>query len=259
MTSAQLMSPGTGRCAAMVGLCVFLCGFTLPSSCSGRGRLTTPTTLSSPAEHTRLWAVVPFANESGVSTVNPFRIADAFTQQLEQVRGIQMVAVNRVVNAMRIAEIQAVSTPADALNLIEILGVDALVVGTVTAYDPYRPMTLGLAVQLFARPPAGRRGGLDTRTLTHSTGLAAAPGAFGPAPPVASAAGVFEAANHRTLRQLTEYAVGRTEPSDPAGLDLYLLSMDWYAQFVCYRLLHDLLLVEPIGPDPVADSSPVNR
>lgn len=253
MTSARSMRRTTGLTARALLVA-------LSAALSGCGaRFADPSTIVSPLGGARLWGVAPFANESGTSVVDTPQIADSFMQEAQQVEGIDVIPVNRVIRAMRDLGLEQITSPADAGTVMNVLDLDALVVGTVTAYDPYRPMTLGLAVQLYARPPAGRRGELDSRTLTHSTGFAAAPGAFGPAPPVASAAGVFDAANHRTLRQLTEYAVGRTEPSDPAGLDLYLLSMDWYAQFVCYRLLHDLLLVEPIGPDPVADSSPVNR
>ena len=107
MTSAQLMSPGTSRFAALVGCSVFLFGYSSPTGCTGPS-LTTPTVLSSPVGHRRLWAVAPFSNESGVSTMDPYRIADAFTQQLEQVRGIDTVAVNRVVSAMRSIKLQSI-------------------------------------------------------------------------------------------------------------------------------------------------------
>ena len=240
----------------MVGLCVILCGFTPPSGCSPRGRLTTPTTLSSPVEHTRLWAVVPFANESGVSTVNSFRIADAFTQQLEQVRGIQMVAVNRVVNAMRIAQIQAVTTPADALSLIETLDVDALVVGTVTAYDPYPPPTLGMAVQVFGRRARSDGDRFDPQALVRAPrDTTAAMGALGAPNAVAQASGVFDSRNNATLGLLRKFAAGRTAPDSPFGTEVYLMDIELYTQFVSYWLIHDLLAFERSGLSPVKVAS----
>ncbi|MCH7797532.1 MAG: hypothetical protein IID28_03680 [Planctomycetes bacterium] len=256
MTSAQLMSPGTGRCAAMVGLCVFLCGFTPPSGCTPRGRLTAPTTLSSPVRHTRLWAVVPFTNESGVSTVNSLRIADAFTQQLEQVRGIQMVAVNRVVNAMRIAEIQAVSTPADALNLMEALDVDALVVGTITAYDPYPPPTLGMAVQVFGRLARSTGDRFDPKALVRApSDTTASMGALGAPPAIAQASGIFDSRNNTTLGLLRKFAEGRTVPDSPFGTEVYLMDIELYTQFVSYWLIRDLLAFERSGLSPVKVAS----
>ena len=77
--------------------------------------------------------------------------------------------------------------------LIDALGVDALVVGTVTAYDPYPPPTLGMAVQVFAA--GSRRGGssIDPQALIRSSrGYEASPGELGnPLRATAQAAGVF--------------------------------------------------------------------
>ena len=256
MTSAQLMSPGTGRCAAMVGLCVLLCGFTPPSGCNPRGRLTAPTTLSSPVTHTRLWAVVPFSNESGVSTVNSYRIADAFTQQLEQVRGIRMVAVNRVVNAMRIAEIQAVTTPADAIRLIETLDVDALVVGTITAYDPYPPPTLGMAVQVFGRWSRSDVARFDPQALVRApSDTTVSMGDLGGPLAIAQASGLFDSRNNTTLGLLRTFAAGRTVPDSPFGTEVYLMDIELYTQFVSYWLIHDLLAFERSGLSPVQVAS----
>ena len=101
MTSAQLSPSGNdlrsvSRIArvAAAGLAVLLAG-----GCTQK--LQQPTTLVNPDREDQLWAVAPFANESGVSTVNAHRVADLFTQQLEQVDGINTVPVNRVVAAMR--------------------------------------------------------------------------------------------------------------------------------------------------------------
>ncbi len=255
MTSAQLMSPGTFRCTAMVGLCIVLFGFTPPSGCTPRGRLTTPTTLSSPVARTRLWAVVPFANESGVSTVNTLRVADAFTQQLEQVRGIQMVAVNRVVNAMRIADIEAVTTPADALRLIETLNVDALVVGTVTAYNPYPPPTLGMAVQVFGRWSRSDVARFDPQALVRApSDTTASMGDLGGPMAIAQASGVFDSRNNTTLGLLRKFATGRTMPDSPFGTEVYLMDIELYTQFVSYWLIHDLLAFERSGLSPVHDA-----
>ena len=255
MTSAQLMSQGTARFAVLFGLWVVLLGFAPPSGCAHRGRLTSPTGLSSPVGYTRLWAVVPFTNESGVSTVDSFRVADAFTQQLEQVRGIDTVAVNRVVNAMRATKIVSVGTPNEAFVLMESLQVDAIVVGTITAFDPYPPPTLGMAIQVFTRD--ARRGGhaLDTQTLTRAptddtvmmdaTGFRA----------TAQAAGIFDARNHTTLGLLRKYATGRTEPDSPFGNEVYLMDIELYTQFVSYWLIHDLLNFERSRLSPVEDAS----
>ncbi len=74
----------------------------LSAALSGCGaRLTDPTTLVSPVGGARLWGVAPFANESGTSVVNTPQIADAFMHEAQQVEGIDVIPVNRVIHAMR--------------------------------------------------------------------------------------------------------------------------------------------------------------
>ena len=247
MTSAQLLPSGTGRLLLVLlwvipdAGCVFF-----------HDPLTPPAALQNSAAQTRLWAVAPFANESGVSIVDTFAIADAFTQQLEQVEGIDTVAVNRVVQAMRAAGMPSVSTHAEALRLLEMLDVDALVVGTVTAFDPYPPPTLGMAVQAFTRPGREARPAFDPQALVRApSGAATAPGELGAPQAAAQAAGVFDARNHQTLTWLAQYAAGRTEPDSAFGADVYLMDMELYTQFVSYRLIHDLLDSQRSRQQPV--------
>ncbi len=255
MTSAQLMSPGTGRLAALVGCSLILFGYSSPTGCTGPS-LTTPTVLSSPVGHRRLWAVAPFANESGVSTVDPFRISDAFTQQLEEVRGIDTIAVNRVVSAMRSLGLRSIASANDAMQLAETLNVDALVVGTVTAFDPYPPPTLGMAVQVFSRSSQPTGGQLDPNALVRAPSApAVAMGAVGASRATAQASGVFDARNHTTLGLLRKFAAGRTEPNSAYGTEEYLMDIELYTQFVSYWLIHDLLSFERSRHSPVETDS----
>jgi hypothetical protein len=207
-------------CVAAVVLTELLAGGCKP-------KLKEPTTLFSPEPGVQLWAVAPFANESGVSTVNAYRVADLFTQQVQQVDGINTVPVNRVVLAMRHAGITSVASSDDALQLIELLDVDAIVVGTVTAWEPYPPPTMGMAVLLLAGSP-DRSGRVDPRELVRATS--------------------------GTLAWIEAYASGRTEPGEPFGTDVYLMDMELYTQFVSFRLIHDLLGYGQEGQTPVADA-----
>jgi hypothetical protein len=219
-------------------------------------KLTEPTTIVSGLDRSQLWGVAPFENETGTSVVDSAAIADAFMMEAQQVDQIDMVPVNRVIRAMRASGIERIASPGDALTIMNVLRLDALVIGTVTAYDPYRPLTLGLAVEVYARPASEDWTGLDPRELTRSiSGKPAAAGAFGPSGPVAQAAGVFNASNHRTLQWLAEYTAGRQEPGSAYGGDIYLVSMDLYTQFVCHRLLHDLLAPEALVNAPDAGDS----
>jgi hypothetical protein len=214
-------------------------------------RLREPSAIESPYVDGRLWAVAPFLNESGTSIVNTAAVADAFVSEAQDVRQIDVLAVNRVIRAMRGLGMSAVTSHGDATTLMNVLDLDGLIVGTVTAYDPYRPKRLGMAVQLYVRD--GRRGsaGVDPRALERTSRGATAIGEIGPPHPVGQAAGVFDASNHRVLRWLETYADARHEPDSAYGQDIYLVDMDLYTRFVCNRLLQDLLDGERVRLAPV--------
>lgn len=225
------------------------------SACESKQKLTTPTTLTAPYEHTQLWAVVPPINESGSTAPRTDRIADAFTEQAESVHGINTVAVNRVIMAMRRLGLNSVTTPGEANSLMNLLGVDGLIVGTVTAYDPYPPLKLGMAIQLFTREQS-QSPQVDPVKLTRAPTEIPAPGAMNPLQPGAQASGIFDASNHQTLTWLNSFAGGRSQPQSAYGEDAYLVSMDLYTQFVAYRLILSLLSAEQARLMPVsADAS----
>ena len=187
-----------------------------------------------------------------MSIVDPYNTADLFTQQLQQVHGIDTVPVNRVIAAMRRLKMQQVTTPGDVRQLANVLDVDGIVVGTVTAYDPYPPLKLGVAVQLF-ETSRNHRTTFDPRELTQSPRGTVSPGDLGADDPIAQAAGLFDATNHQTLAWLSDYAAGRSDPDGAFGQDAYLVSMDLYTQFVSYRLIHDLLKSEQARVMPIAE------
>ncbi len=241
MTSAQSMPPATGSRSHAVMLWATLVCASLLHGCSAR--LKPPTVLAAPYQNQQLWAVLPFANESGVSIVDPYHTADRFTQELQQVRGIDTVPVNRVIVAMRQLGMRGANSAADVRQLANVLDVDGIVIGTVTAYDPYPPLTLGAAVQLF-QTNRNHPDGFDPRELTRSPRGTVSPNEMATDGPVAQAAGVFDAANHQTLAWLKDFTTGRSEPQGAYGRDIYLVSMDLYTQFVSFRLIHDLLQSE---------------
>ena len=244
MTSVQSMQP-TRRGSVLVNIPAWFAIawlFLLTGGCSIR-TLRSPNALVAPYKETRLWAVVPFANESGVSIVDPYRSAELFTREVQQVHGLNAVPANRVIAAMRKQEIQSVNSVADAMQLANMLNVDGIVVGTISDYEPYPPLTLGIKVQLFD-VKHNRIRNFDPQKLTRSPRGTASPEELGHSGPVAQAAGVFDSTNHQTLSQLQKYSKGRYDPQGAFGKDIYLVRMELYTQFVSYRLIQDLLLSE---------------
>lgn len=234
MTSAQTMP------LRVVALALAAVGF---GGCARPQPLTPPLALAAPYSSRQVWAVVPFSNESGVSSVAGDRIADAFTMEIERIDGIDALPVNRVITAMRRLNLHAVNTPAQARSLLSLLGVDGLIVGTVTAYDPYQPPRFGAAIALFTDVEAATAA-LDPIELTRARTEIVAPGALASDAPTAQASGVFDASHHDTLQHLDAYAAGRSEPASAFGTRIYAVRMDLYTQFAAYRLLNDLLELE---------------
>ncbi|MEE2908646.1 MAG: hypothetical protein VX527_12540 [Planctomycetota bacterium] len=235
MTSTQSISLHRRRyrvAGSLLTGCLLLC---LMTACEHSRKLQQPQRLSAPYGWTALWAVAPLVNESGTTAVNTIRISDSLTEELQQVEGINTVPVTRTLAVMHKLRMRAVTTQQDARTLMDTLGVDGLIVGTVTAWDPYSPPTLGLALQLFTnddRLNSPRTDSFpDQSTRTSRAGPSAA----------AQAAGIFDASDHTTLESLAIFATGRTHPSSVYGADIYLMKMDLYTKFVAHQLLAGLL------------------
>ena len=196
----------------------------------------------------QVWAIAPALNLSGQAEVDPLLQADIAYQQLQQVRGLTIVPVNRVAEVYASLRIDKVQSAEQAALVCDLLGCDALVVPTVTAYDPYNPPKFGASLQMFRRPESyARPDAVDPRALSR----AAAP------PPDESlprddaefvqSVGVFDAANGSVREALFAYAQGRNDPAGPLGAKEYLVSMERYCGFVYHELIGDLLVAARPG------------
>lgn len=201
--------------------------------------------LVSPYAETQTWAVAPLRNESGSRQVDPLRVADHLTQQLETAERLQIVPVNRVLAAMESLEMEAVASPAQAAELRRTLAVDALLVGTVTAYSPYDPPKLGLALELYTGT-AIPRPRIEIRDLTRApTDRTAQPGPVDPEQPVSVVSGYYDAAHPNVRRQLQAYGAQRgPEGTSDQHWRRYRINMDLYTEFVSYVVSGELLDAE---------------
>ncbi|MCZ6834626.1 MAG: hypothetical protein O7G85_02530 [Planctomycetota bacterium] len=256
MTSAQFLQPGRLPIRFRRTIIVSLLMVGLLMSCETQ-KLQSPDFLKAPYRTAQLWAVAPFNNESGSSLVETYRIADLFTEQVQQVEGLNALPVNRVIVAMRQLELESITTPEDAGTLLRLLGVDGLIVGTISSYDAYPPPKMGVALQLYHRNEDGSYSDLDPRALTKAPTDDPPMHFVSIQTPQAQAAGVFDASNHQTLMWLEQYTTGRTEPDSAFGDEAYLVSMELFTEFVSYRLIHDLLEFEQHRIQPSETQEPV--
>ena len=231
------------------GFCLLLLAVALLAGCRQEPEYGVERRLHLPAETQQVWAVAPAVNLSGQRGVDPLLQADSLFRELQSVRGIKAVPVNRTAEMYAVLGIDQIESPEQAQVICELLGVDGVIVPTVTIYDPYNPPKMGAAIQLFARDgsslsPQTLLDMEEVRRLVRAARDTTA-GLADPAPVSArflQEAGLFDAAHGSTRDALGRYAQGRNDPIGPAaGGQVYLLSMDRFSGFVWHQLLGDLM------------------
>jgi len=232
---------GRSSSAALLLLAVSVGLLPLPlAGC--QSRLAQPIVLKAPYATERVWAVVPFANESGVSDVDGATVADRFVSEIEQVDGLRCLPLNRTLAAMKSLGMTGIRDLQQASTLMRTLQVDGLVLGTVTEWGPYKPLRFGAAVEVIAASEGADRRPIDLKELTMPT----AEGSGGATASklnaeVSQGSRVFDARNHETLRELERYAQGRFDPNSPLGVQAYEMRIDLFSRFGAFVLTRDLL------------------
>jgi hypothetical protein len=192
-----------------------------------------------PGEVRQTWAVAPVINLSGQRAADPILQADLLYQQLQKVAGLNVVPVDRVVEVYLALGIDQVQSEEQAAIVCSVLGADALVVATITAYDPYDPPKQGASLHLLRVAPV-QRPDVDPRELARRA--APSPDESLPArPSFVQVVGMFDAANGSVRAKVEQYARGRSDPTSPYAGQLYLVEMDRYSGFVYHTLIDELL------------------
>lgn len=243
MTTAPNM---LARTCALAGAALVV--ITALIGCDGGSKdraLAPPQVLVAPYDTSRgelLWAVAPLRNESGTTLADPLAITDKVILAVEEVRGIRCLPLNRVIEGMRSLEMPAVRTPDDARRLAAALGAEGVLVGSITAYDPYNPPKLGLALALHSAGGSADARSLDTRSL--STSPTDPPARWTGDRPTTVVSELLDGANHQVLMDVRAYAQGRHDDRSALGWEVYLASMDRYAQFAAHHTVNRLIQSE---------------
>ena len=205
-----------------------------------------PVSLTSPwMPRQQVWAIAPLANESGVSHVDRLAITDGLVLEAASIRGVDVLPLNRTLETMLSLNIglDGIPNEEEYRELCQVLNADAILVGTIIAYDPYQPLRFGSSLQLIRNEGATAPAGIDSRALSMSLGGASETVMRAPVQsrPIQSS-GIFDTENHDVLARMATYSNGRST-HDPARGDigLYHLDMDDYAEFVSHQLLERLL------------------
>ena len=196
----------------------------------------------------RSLAVLPFRNQSGSQVLDVIAATDEFVTELQQVQGLQVIPVNRVLAVLSDLGIENVETATDALIVADALNVDGVIVGSITRYEPYPPPMIGMTVQLYTR--------LDTLKKEQSSqfhldpavlALAAKPFELAPASPVkplAMAIQIIDARQDIVVQRLKEYAKNRNNnDTAPLAWKRYTTQRN-YLRFVSHEIIGELLAQE---------------
>jgi len=98
-------------------------------------------------------AILPFYNLSSEPTVNQDDVAEAYYNELQKIRGFEVMPPGVVRQWLQGHGI-AIDGATDFQMLARQLGVDTLIRGAVTEYSPYYPPRIGLAVDWYAANPS---------------------------------------------------------------------------------------------------------
>ncbi len=209
---------------------------------TGCGPKPMPDRIISPFDADQIWAVAPLANSSGTSVLDGMELADRLANALDaDVPGISTIPVNRVLTGMEAAGLASLDTLEQAGTLARTLGVDGLILGEISAYDPYDPPKYGVSLLLVLLDrPLGSMAGFDPHELMRMHTDVAAPGAFRDDRPTAVKLHL-DAANADVRAAVKQYAEGRVDPDTALGWERYIKSMELFTQYASHELVRELL------------------
>ncbi len=220
-----------------------------PAGCAWRRAddLTAPREHLAPYDTSRaepVWAIYPLRNESGTSLASSSAISDAIVAAAAQTRGLRVLPLNRTLEAMAALGVTQLGSPEEARALAEAIGADGLILGSITAYDPYTP-TLGLSLALYIRPGVldePGEGELDARSLVwQPTDYAFFPSSGYADAPASAVSEHMDGKNHAIQMAVRGYAEGRAEPGTALGWRRYLASMGLFTEFAAWHAVGRLL------------------
>lgn len=97
-------------------------------------------------------AVLPFFNQSQEPTLSGQRIAEAYMHELQSVRGFEVLPIG-VIQGKLIEFNRPLSSGQDFQEFAKHLGVDAVIVGSVTDFQTYYPPRMTMKVSWYAANP----------------------------------------------------------------------------------------------------------
>jgi hypothetical protein len=136
----------------MMRLAIFIGVVILVAGCGLLPEVSKQPTIHNPFPQLTKVAVAPFINLSTDPSVDGREFGLAYFTELQSIPGFEVLPIGVVETAMRDNHL-TLSSAADCRRLAQFLGVDAVVVGAVTDFDPYYPPRCALQVEWYAANP----------------------------------------------------------------------------------------------------------
>ncbi len=220
---------------------VVLAGTWLSVGCRMKERVVEPAVIANPAMGPMSIAVAPALNQSGSTDFDADRFADLMAGELSYADGVSVIPVSRVLAVLAAQRMDGVESPTHALEIVQALGVDAILVFSVTEYDPYDPPSIGITAQLYGTRPGQSGGTVDPVTLSRQAALAASSSGRVPRGLIAQTQGVFDASHDSVVRDVRHYASYRRGEQSPYGWRKYVVSQQHFIRYCCYATIKRLM------------------
>jgi hypothetical protein len=192
-------------------------------------------------DHRMAIAVAPALNHSGSQDFDPLRLADLMASELAQWPGVRVIPLNRVLAHLAAENKQRIESPTHALQVMERVGADGMVVFAVTEYDPYHPPVMGLTAQLYGIGPE-QAGGFDPVAASRQASSFEA-GAYLELPR-AEYHRVFNSSDEAVQREIRRFALQRNAEDSPYGWRKFMASQENFWRFCCAVTTRELIRQE---------------
>jgi hypothetical protein len=229
-------------------LLTVVCGIAAAGGCRKTEKIATAVVIPNRVLGPMSIAVAPALNQSGSVAFDPNRFADHMASELSYAEGIRVVPVSRVLAALSAQGTNAVESPEHALELTRLLGVDAILVFSVTEYDAHEPPSIGITGQLYGQRPGTRGRRVDPVAMYRQPGGAQPSEEASPAGLLRQTQRVFDAAHDKVLSDVRAFAESREGTGSPFGWRLYVVSQQHFIRFCCHATIRAMLAETPQAP-----------
>lgn len=196
-----------------------------------------------PYTQTTIIALAPVLNFSGTRQLDTLKVTDILYSELQQIPGLAIVPVNRVLAQMAQDHVDAIQTPQQALTLAERLDADAIIVAAITEYNPYYPPVVGMVMQIYGfegQQPA--RQAFDPVELERQASPTRITVDLNQQQmPKSQVQRIYNAGDSATAKLVKRFAKLRGTGNDPYRWQLYMRSQSHYLRFVCHESIRELL------------------